>query len=233
MGGGRLGFEDDLRWLQDKLGAVRDWDVFRESALEPVESEAGDVALVEQARAKRRAEAYDELCAALNSPQATSLWLAITRWLRSLAHGRQRSGNLDRPVVKYARRELRRRTKKLEKRGGRITALEEAELHKLRIGAKKLRYAAEFFRDLYPKKRLKRSVKRLTGLQDLLGEMNDACTARNLLGSLYHRRASDTVIPLVHGAGIIEGATLARTQADRSQLKRQWRRYEKARAPWR
>jgi len=44
-------------------------------------------------------------------------------------------------------------------------------------------------------------VKRLTGLRDLLGEMNDARTARNLLGGLYHKRASDfAAILLAHGS---------------------------------
>jgi triphosphatase len=171
MGGRRLGFEVDLRWLQDKLGAVRDQDVFRNQAVAPLRDEARDVALVDEAAADERGAAYRDLCAALDSARCTSLWLAIARWLRSPEA--MTGGTLDRPVERCARRELRRRAKKLRKRGRRIDSLDEADLHTLRIGVKKLRYAAEFFRDLFPEKRMKRAIKATTGLQDLLGALND------------------------------------------------------------
>jgi triphosphatase len=66
--------------------------------------------------------------------------------------GRVEGGKLDRPIARYARRELRRRDRKLCRRGRRIAALDQEQLHALRIGAKKLRYAAEFFCDLSPRR---------------------------------------------------------------------------------
>ena len=188
--GRRLPFEDDLRWLQDKLGAVRDWDVFRAGAVQPIEGEHNDVALVDEAGGMARDYAHLELRIALESARAAALWKAMMRWLRSLARGRVEGGKLDRPIAKYARRELRRRDRKLRRRGRRIAALDEEELHTLRIGAKKLRYAAEFFCDLYPEKKLKRVLARIKGLQDLLGGLNDARTARTLLDRLEPRRGA-------------------------------------------
>ena len=233
MAGQRLYFEDDLRWLQDKLGAVRDWDVFRKNAVQPIEGEDSDVALVDEASAKSRAEAYRELCQALDSARCTTLWLAITRWLHSLARGRFTDDQSDQPIVKYAKREPRRRDRKLMKRGRHIAALKEDELHKLRIGAKKLRYAAEFFRDLYPKKELKRALKSMKGLQDLLGDLNDIRTCRTLLERLEPRRGlSQSVIALAHGDGLVEGAVIVRAKTRRQQLERKWRNYAKTTKPW-
>ena len=48
------------------------------------------------------------------------------------------------------------------------------ERHRVRIAAKKARYAMEFFQGLYPGGRAKRSVQRLSALQDALGWLNDA-----------------------------------------------------------
>lgn len=231
--GRRLPFEDDLRWLQDKLGAVRDWDVFRAGAVQPIEGEHNDVALVDEAGGMARDYAHLELRIALESARSAALWKAMMRWLRGLARGREQGGKLDRPIAKYARRELRRRDRKLRQRGRRIAALDEEELHTLRIGAKKLRYAAEFFCDLYPRKKLQRVLARIKGLQDLLGGLNDARTARTLLGRLEPRRGvGQPAIAFAHGDGLIQGAVLMRAKAERARVEREWKRYEKAGKPW-
>ena len=134
---------------------------------------------------------------------------------------------------KYARRELRRRARKLHRRGRRIAALDAAELHKLRIGAKKLRYATEFFADLFAGKPTKRTVRGLAELQDLLGGMNDSRTAQNLLDRIATVPAErDAAVPVALGAGLVEGMVLARRTADRRQLERSWRRYDKATKAW-
>ena len=109
LGERRLEFEEDLRWLQDCLGAVRDWDVFREKTVRPIEGEHRDVAIVDEASAKCRRDAYGALCDALDGARCTSLWLAITRWLSTLADGARHNTNLDRAVMKYARKESARR----------------------------------------------------------------------------------------------------------------------------
>jgi len=233
IGGRRLAFEEDLRWLQDKLGAVRDWDVFRAGAVQPIEGEHGDVALVDEAGGMARDYAHLELRIALESKRAAALWRAMMRWLRGLARSGDKGGKLERPIAKYARRELRRRDRKLRQRGRRIAALDEEQLHKLRIGAKKLRYAAEFFGDLYPRKRLERVLARMKKVQDLLGGLNDARTARTLLDRLEPQRSlGQPAIAFAHGDGMIEGAVLTRAKAERTRVKREWKRYEKAGKPW-
>jgi triphosphatase len=235
IGGGRLGFEEDLRWLQDKLGAVRDLDILRADGIAPLlHGETGDeIAALDATSATARSEAYQDLRAALDSTRCTGLWLAVAKWQHALARRSAGDGKRDWPVAKYARAELRRRDRKIRKRGRRIAALDEDALHKLRIDAKKLRYAAEFFHDLYPKKRLRKALKGLKGLQNLLGEINDARSAQRVLDGLYRRQAPVTAtVAIAHGAGLVEGAARARITTDRGQLKRRWRRYDKTKRPW-
>jgi len=54
----------------------------------------------------------------------------------------------------------------------------------VRIAAKKLRYAAEFFSSLYPHKRTRRYIAALAELQEVLGALNDTATTVSLLRGL-------------------------------------------------
>jgi CHAD domain-containing protein len=79
---------------------------------------------------------------------------------------------------------LRRRVKK---RGKTLRDLSVADRHRLRIRAKRLRYASEFFTATFQgKKSDKRREKSLTALKDLqdaLGTLNDLSTRRILLAA--------------------------------------------------
>src|SRR5262249_32315993 len=93
-----------------------------------------------------------------------------------------RDGRLDvqprrRRVAAVAAEQLRRQWKKILKSGKHLDRLDPQHLHRLRIQAKKLRYAAEFFAPTFPRKRAIRRrkdfVASLQQLQDALGELND------------------------------------------------------------
>jgi CHAD domain-containing protein len=56
-----------------------------------------------------------------------------------------------------------------------------AHRHRLRIAAKRLRYAVEFFRSLFEHKAARHYAAALAQLQDVLGKLNDCATARRLL----------------------------------------------------
>jgi len=59
--------------------------------------------------------------------------------------------------------------------------MEPARLHALRIGVKRLRYAAEFFAPLYRQRGVRDTLAALTALQDSLGALNDLSRAGPLL----------------------------------------------------
>jgi triphosphatase len=80
-------------------------------------------------------------------------------------------------------------------------------LHKVRIAAKKERYAREFFDALGHGKRATRRHDLLSDMQDELGEINDAFVARELVGQLRER------VPQEAGLlGFIEGVLAMRAQ---------------------
>jgi CHAD domain-containing protein len=74
--------------------------------------------------------------------------------------------------------------KRLAQLDGDIETLAPTALHKVRIRAKRLRYAAEIFAPLHPGKAGKRFIHRLGTLQDQLGAMNDGAVAETLLSEL-------------------------------------------------
>jgi len=99
-----------------------------------------------------------------------------------------------------------------------------AARHTLRIRLKRLRYVCEFFTDCVKRKRVRRYLEHLEGLQDLLGELNDLATARRVIGDLD-----------AAGAGVqsafIRGWISAREDALIASLDEAWRALGKQTRP--
>ena len=93
-----------------------------------------------------------------------------------------------RAFAAVAAEQLSRRWKKNLKSGKHLDTLDPQHRHKLRIQAKKLRYAAEFFASVFTRKksmrRQKDFVESLQQLQDALGELNDIAVNEKLLQRL-------------------------------------------------
>ena len=65
---------------------------------------------------------------------------------------------------------------------GQVSAeMPDSELHSLRIACKKLRYALEFFRALYPKEETERVIQGLKAVQSALGHLHDASVQEQLV----------------------------------------------------
>ena len=81
-------------------------------------------------------------------------------------------GNLN--IKLLADRRIWRLYRRILEEGGAITAHSPAgDLHGLRKTCKKLRYLLEFFQNLYPKAQIKKLIKQLKALQDVLGDFQD------------------------------------------------------------
>lgn len=74
----------------------------------------------------------------------------------------------------------------MAKGGNNLIDADDETRHEVRIAAKKLRYAAEFFEPLYKgrAKRHRRFITAMSGLQDALGSLNDLATAPDMLWTL-------------------------------------------------
>ncbi|MBE0620438.1 MAG: CHAD domain-containing protein, partial [Burkholderiales bacterium] len=100
--------------------------------------------------------------------------------------------------------------------------------HRLRIAAKKLRYAAEFFSTLFPKRRVRPYVQSLAAMQDVLGGLNDAATQLHLLEEVMAGvRAPDARI-----AGMIQGWGAASTHLQLHALDPAWDRWKRQKPFW-
>ncbi len=193
---GRDGVADDetaavkagLRELAAALGEARDLDVFIRKTIAPARARDPDGAALgtlAHAYAERREAAYDAALEMVASGRLvrivldTLAWIEAGPWLR-------KDGNVKReaPVEGFAAEELRRRAKRIRKRGRHLAELAPDERHRVRIAVKKLRYAAEFFAPLYEgkgrAKRTKRFRDALGELQDRLGDLNDIAAATTM-----------------------------------------------------
>jgi triphosphatase len=87
-------------------------------------------------------------------------------------------------VTAFASTILEQEQQRLLKRGRKLRQSDPAARHRVRIAAKRARYATEFFASLYPGKRVRPHVQALTAVQDELGWLNDAAVAGRLLDEL-------------------------------------------------
>jgi inorganic triphosphatase YgiF len=182
---GRL--TSELKWLAGELDLGRDTDVLIEETFRPaarrLHSQAGMSGLGERLL-KARTKAYDRVIEVLAQPRHLNLVLDMAAWIdcgRWADPADPKHGPLGaRPIESMASEGLDKLRRQIRKRGKNLQRLDPERRHKLRIRAKRLRYALEFFSGLYEgdKDRLKVMLETLKGLQDGLGVLNDVEVAR-------------------------------------------------------
>jgi triphosphatase len=175
----------DLKWLSATCDEARNLDVFAEETLKPAEAgEApppGVAALRAGVDAARRA-AWRHAAEACASERFRALMIDTAAWVET-GDWRTADGAAG-PIAPFARRALKRHLKKLEKRGRDIRGGDDTARHHLRIEAKKLRYAAEAFAGLFGDKPVRRYLRHLKEMQEVLGALNDLVTSQPLLAGL-------------------------------------------------
>jgi len=229
---------DETRWLAGVLGAARDWDVFLTETLPPAIAALPGQPGFEQLRRLadvERAEAYDRMLAALRSERYALLLVELRAWLEASGWREQRvsehSADLFVPIGAVAGRLIEARRRKTLKRGSDLGELSPAARHEARKDVKKLRYAFEFFHNLYSGKKVKRFSRDLSKLQEGLGRLNDAETARRLLARLAERdggRAADAVL----AAGLVTGWYAALAERSVGKLGKAWTHLHERKPFW-
>jgi inorganic triphosphatase YgiF len=216
-----------LRQLAQTLGEARDLDVFLTQTLaaagrgdgpvEPVSLERRTLASAQKARKAARsairAAAYTSLMLDLAEALSGTTW-AVARDDDQIRCAR-------RPLTEFCAGVLARHDRKARKRGNGMDRSDADALHRLRIELKKLRYACEFFAPLYPRKKSREYLKRLTALQEILGNLNDCAVASRLLLAAGPRRT-----------GYLRGYLAARRDRQLEAFARAWPRFDQARPFW-
>jgi triphosphatase len=191
-------FTDELRAFTLVLGDARDWDVMLTETLPPLLAGYADPAVTTRvlAAAKRQRRRFRKAAQALlASPRYARLVIELARWLSFPADAAPApspasdvSNRIDEGTVgslsEFASGEIRRRHKRMLHDALALASLDAAARHRVRIDAKRLRYAVDFFASLFKKRRTGQYLSALSAIQDALGRANDAVTAERLLVSL-------------------------------------------------
>lgn len=137
---------------------------------------------IRQEFSDRRDRAFAGARQAVNSRRYRLMLIDTLQWIeaKQTVAAEDEGG----PIEEFAAALLHRRIRKLRKNGRRLDALSARQRHKVRIGAKKLRYAIDFFESLFPRKgerkQLARLSRHLKRVQDALGSLNDFVAHRKL-----------------------------------------------------
>lgn len=177
-------FSTVFRFLGSVTGPTRDLDVYllRRKAyvkrlVPPLQ--AGLSLFFADLEDRRRAE-HERMVEILG---AAAIGKELDAWRRILQNSDAESASrADQPAVDRAGRIISRHLRQVLSRGRTMHAeTADAEVHRLRIQCKKLRYAIEFFRGLYPEQEVRFLLRHLKKLQDVLGDFNDLTVQQEML----------------------------------------------------
>jgi CHAD domain-containing protein len=182
----------DLKWFGDLLADARDWDVFTDTTL-PAYAASDDEDKDRQHKPHKdawaplkisadtqRMAARQRLQDAMTSPRYARLALSFVQWFSQLETP---PDHQHRTLAEHAQKRISKHYRRIE-RAPDLTTVDARTRHKVRIHAKRLRYALEFFRSLITRRTRDRVEKALGNLQSVLGEGNDAAVAAQRLAGL-------------------------------------------------
>jgi CHAD domain-containing protein len=214
---GRL--RDELKWLGVELGLARDLDVLfeylRDEAANLGEDEAAFSEVLQDLEADRT-QARERALSALGSERYAALLDALEAASKA-PHARA----LDVPVAGLAAREFKRLANAIDKLGADPS---DAELHRVRIKAKRARYAAELAEPVAGKPAT-RFVKAAKAFQDVVGGHQDAVVAEQRLRALAPELAASEAV--LAAGRVIERQRRRRRDA-RAALPDAWSKLERA-----
>ena len=231
-----------LKTLAATLGPARDWDVFNAGigadvgqAFDGERRDGQAVAKLLAATERQRIAGYEALRRFVATPQFRQLGISLA----ALATVRPWEAEIDEParatlelkLEDFAAAVLTRRWKRMFADGDDIEHLEAEILHEIRLRAKRLRYAAEFFAELFPHKTTKRFIGRLSALQERLGTLNDGAVAASLLEALPGGGLG-SVAERAFAIGAVRGFVAATGGSSRAGIAQAWKKFRKQEPFW-
>lgn len=191
----RRALSDRLRAVAQRYGRSREWDVFLQYCVAPLRHSLPEDATLRQldrlARQARRQAMPpgDTLKSSFAEIEAA---IARAPWLHRPPPDRRDCW--ERPLRDFAVELLAARHRRLRKRVKTVDLADPVAFHQLRIRVKKMRYTSELVKSLFDESVAKKYLRRLVELQDLMGRMNDARVAGELLRSLEPPPAASALV---------------------------------------
>jgi CHAD domain-containing protein/adenylate cyclase class IV len=223
----RQDLEGELRWIGRALGRVRDLDVALAAVLkmeaDGTVHEIPALRVFAQGLAVRRAERRLRLIERLDSERFRAFAARAREWVDAGPPEASSVPGGVAPAYAVAPRiiarwvdEMREAYEKAER------SMDVADLHVLRIAAKRARYAIEYFADIEGHGALRRA-RRIAALQDLLGDHRDAVALLERMRK-YARTVPKKDRELVMGAGSALGHLERAARLKRGDLRIAWER---------
>ena len=231
----------ELKWLAGELGPAREFEVLVNRVIAPIKKNGAHrdrVPSLSREITKKRQTALTRAKNAVQSACFGALTLNIAAWLET-GQWTAPQGDLvrdrgDLPIKVLAIEQLTRRWRRLRKNRKALAQMNARRRHRLRIQAKKLRYAVEFFASLFVSKRAAKRRKQLLPalerLQDGLGDLNDIAVDEERIREMSLRYRSNP--NRVFAAGLLTreeakiGAAIAvarKAYTDVAKVKPFWR----------
>ncbi len=175
----------DLKWVGGALGGVRDLDVYLkhldEETAEHGLAESPAMARYVEAMKAERERARRAMLRVLDTQRYASFVERLQRFLEAGPPARSAAPVANNPAVVEAAGVIRHNLARVLKKGRSLgPGAADRDLHKLRIRCKRLRYACEFFEDVFGRE-AHDFAKRVVELQDVLGAHQDSVVAREML----------------------------------------------------
>jgi CHAD domain-containing protein len=224
----------ELAWLAQASGPLRDLDVFLvwvnaalAAAATPPEPRQAIVLAFGEQRSAALATAEE----AVTSPRLASLLALLRRPLGASAAGGTGAEATATAAPPLVGREVRRLARWRKRDPATLT---DEEMHRVRIAAKRARYALEFFAPALPLE-ARRGVRRLVRLQDTLGAHHDAVVAVARIEALAQAvQRAGASLEILLALGGLRRAALERQRAQHAEFvaraPRLWRRVRELRA---
>ncbi|MEP7104319.1 MAG: CYTH and CHAD domain-containing protein [Chloroflexota bacterium] len=211
------GLSDELQWLADELGRVRDLEVRHERMQKLAQRlPAGDVLHGLRIAARLEAEVAAARLA-LEAGFASPRYTELLERLVTAARAPELRGEIEQPASEVVPAVARATWRKLKRE---VDALPDdppdAALHHIRIRAKRARYAVEAAAPISGKA-AERFAKAVAGVQGVLGEHQDSVTAQEWLRGVggAGRRA--------YAAGEMAALEMAAAASARSEFPAAWK----------
>lgn len=190
-------FVEDIHWLAQLLGSIRDLDVF----LQWLKAYGGQAPTAERPwvdrvigdRQTERAQRRAELIEALDSTRYKAFRERFSEFVKEKPSGAPKSKGPQGTLFELASTKVAKQDKRILKKAKGANLKHLKRLHRLRIEFKRLRYTSEFFSSLYPRG-LKRLIKTSTHLQDALGVVHDSDVQSRFLEHLRCAHLNDAAM---------------------------------------
>ena len=218
---------NELRWAGGALGEVRDMDVL-------IEHLTADASILDTREQAAFATLLDQVTARRGAARRTMLSdLRQTRYTRLL--DRLETDLTSPPVVDsatdlatIAAAEYRRLRKKMRALGDEPS---DEDLHAARIAVKRARYAAELAEGTVGK-RATGFIAAAKGLQDVLGEHQDAAVAEQVVRDLLEGATAPVPVQAAFAAGMLAERQRERRRDARAAVPAAWKRLKKSADVW-